>query len=385
MSDVTVIGGGVIGLSIACELAGQGHSVRLLERGEFGREASWAGAGMLPPGNPECRMDVESWLRGISHRLWPEWSGFLREETGLDNGFHRYGGLQIRTDIETDGLQSEISRWRDEGVRIEPLDDPGIRHLEPKIHPRINQGYLLPDMGQVRNPRHLKALVACCERRGVSLVSHCEVLEISTRNGRIASVQTSQGPFQSEAWVLAGGPWSKRLTDGLDCPLRLEPVRGQMLLLRTSPGFLHRILESSKRYIVPRLDGRVLVGSTEEWVGFQKENTVSGIGGLMRFALGLIPELADAAIESTWSGLRPCAPDGLPYIGFVPGAENLILASGHFRSGLQLSPATAWLVGRLLNGQEETNGLPLEQLSPSRDSGDIVHEEIMMESISRNE
>lgn len=351
MVDVTVVGGGVIGLSIACELAGQGRSVRVVDRAAFGTEASWAGAGMLPPGNPRVAADAEPALRGSSHELWPEWTQFLREETGIENGFQICGGLQLRTVTELDTVEAELRTWQAEGVEVERLDVDQLLELEPDVHPDHAFGYLLPQMGQVRNPRHLKALLCCCERRGVDLRPFTEVTGCDVSGSQLRGILTTEGRFQSEAYVIASGAWSRRVAGLAGLDLRLEPMRGQIVLLNTAPGRFTRILECGKRYLVPRRDGRLLVGSTEERAGFRKENTAQGVSDLMQFAMSLVPALATASVERVWAGLRPCAEDGLPYIGFAPGFDNALIATGHFRAGLQLSPITAVLVRQLLDGE----------------------------------
>ena len=155
MQDVIIIGGGVIGLSLACELAGEGLSVAVLEKGQVGRESSWAGAGILPPGNPDRARTPEARLRACSHALWPDLSARLRETTGIDNGFRRQGGLEVRVGGRSGALDGEIAQWRDEGVAVEPLEGQAIWKCERELHPETTSAYRLPEMGQVRNPRHL--------------------------------------------------------------------------------------------------------------------------------------------------------------------------------------------------------------------------------------
>lgn len=167
--DVVVIGGGVIGLSIAWELARNGVTVRLLEQGLFGQEASWAGAGMLPPGNPRQAKTTEAKLRSNSHLLWPEWSEQLRSLTGIDNGFHRCGGVEVQPAGSLESLDERIATWRDEGVTVEPLNAAELRQRLPALNPEISTGYFLPELGQVRNPRHVKALIQACLSVGVDL------------------------------------------------------------------------------------------------------------------------------------------------------------------------------------------------------------------------
>ena len=352
MADVTVIGGGVIGLSVADELVRAGATVRLLDRAEFGLEASWAGAGMLPPGTDTHARTPEARLRGLSNTLWPELSARLREETGVDNGFRRCGAVLLHESEAQTRAASEA--WHAEDVPAEPLALPEVHRLEPHLHAARLSSLHLPTQAQVRNPRHLKALLAACVARGVELVPGAPATGWTRDGDRLREVRTPLGRFASDAFVLAAGAWTGGLLDGLGLGSPIRPVRGQMLLLRTRGTVLSRIIELGPRYLVPRGDGRLLVGSTEEQVGFDKRLTAAGVAGLTALALKLCPPLADATLERAWAGLRPGSPDGLPAISRVPGVENLVVAAGHFRAGLQLSPATALLVRQLLTGQPTT-------------------------------
>lgn len=350
--DVIVIGGGVIGLSIAWELAGQGASVRLLEQGQFGQEASWAGAGMLPPGNPELARSPEARLRAESHALWPDWTERLRAETGIDNGYARCGGIEVRLNGSSTELNAEVAAWRAEGVLVETpnLDEFGQRF--PALHPHVSSGYVLPELGQVRNPRHLKALVSACAARGVDLRAGCPVVGFDHSANRIAAARTPAEEHRAAEFVVAGGAWSRELLRQAGHDISIEPVRGQIVLLEARPLPFRCVIQSGLRYLVPRADGRILIGSTEEHVGFDKRNTAEAVSDLIDFARGIVPALGAARFERCWSGLRPHATNGLPHIGRLPETANLSVAAGHFRAGLQLSPITAVKVANAILGRE---------------------------------
>ncbi len=349
--DVIVIGGGVIGLSIAWELARHGIAVRVLEQGLFGQEASWAGAGILPPGNPEQAQTVEARLRGGSHILWPQWTEQLRTQTGVDNGFHRCGGIEVRPPEVTESLGEKIAAWRAEGVPATPLGASELRQRLPALNPDITDGYLLPELGQVRNPRHLKALYQACSAAGVDLRAGTPVVDFIRDGERIAAVRTAGDEFQAAEYIIASGAWSRSLLQRAGHDISFEPVRGQIVLLQTPAPLFRHVIEVGARYLVPRPDGRILIGSTEERVGFEKRTTVAGVAGLIEFARRLVPALDNARVERCWAGLRPFAPGGLPRIGRVPGTTNLSVAAGHFRAGLQLSPMTAVLIRQLILNQ----------------------------------
>lgn len=351
--DVVVIGGGVIGLSIAWELARNGISVRLLEQCLFGQEASWAGAGILPPGNPKQAQTTEARLRSNSHVLWPEWSDQLRSVTGIDNGFHRCGGIEVQPVGSTESLDSRIATWRGEGVTVEFLTMAGLRQRVPALNPEICHGYFLPELGQVRNPRHLKALIQACLSAGVDLRPGSPVIDFTRRGDKVTAVKTLSEEHHASEFIVASGAWSRTLMQRVGCDLDLEPIRGQMVLLNTPKVLFRHVIEVGTRYLVPRPDGRLLIGSTEERAGFEKRTTAAAIAGLIDFGRSLVPALGEAQFERCWSGLRPYAPGGLPRIGRVPGTTNLSLAAGHFRAGLQLSPITAILIRQLILGQQE--------------------------------
>ncbi len=364
MHDVVIIGGGVIGLTLACDLAGEGIAVAILDQGPLGRESSWAGAGILPPGNPEGAETPEACLRAASHILWPALSKLLHDETGIDNGFRCCGGLEVRLGGESDALRDEIALWRREGVAVDPLTSQSLRQCEAALNPAVTSAYRLPEMGQVRNPRHLKGLVALALKRGATLVPGTPVYGFDRHGEKIVAVETSAGRHAGGKFVVATGAWSGRLLDEAGCSAAVRPVRGQIVLLTAQPSLIRHVINVGPRYLVPRGDGRVLVGATEEAVGFDKQTTAEGAGGLIRFALELVPALARAGFERAWAGLRPQSADGLPYLGCCPQAENLFIATGHFRSGLQLSPITGRLMTQLLLGRPTT--IPLAPYAPDR-------------------
>ena len=364
MADVIIVGGGVIGLSIAWELAGQGATVQILEQGGFGREASWAGAGILPPGNPQQAHTAEQRLRAHSHVRWPGWSRELRDATGIDNGFRPCGGLEVRRPGGTETVAEAAAAWRAEGVEVEPLTPAALRALEPALHPEITSAHRLPQVSQVRNPRHVKALIAACAARGVELLPGRPVIDFEEQGGRVRGVRTLDGRYEAERVCVAGGSWTGRLLERVGLSLPIEPVRGQIVLLSLRAPLFRHVVEVGKRYLVPRPDGRVLVGATEERAGFDKQNTAGAVAELIRFAVDLVPGLAGANVERTWAGLRPGSPDGLPYLGAVPGLENLFVAAGHFRAGLQLSPITAVLMRQVILRQEPV--IPVEPYACAR-------------------
>lgn len=352
-ADVLIVGGGVIGLTTAYFLSREGVRVDVVDRGDFGQEASWAGAGILPPGNFEHASSPCDALRAQSSAMFPLLTRDLRELTGIDNGYAVTGGLEF----PHAGEEPAIDEWRSEGIQVEEVTGERLHQLEPALAPELQHAYFLPGMGQVRNPRHVKALLAACEKHGVNFRRGQPVHGFECRGEHISAAKTAGGSIAADRFLLATGAWSDSLLEPFGFHPGIHPVRGQIAMLNTGVPVIKRVLLHGNRYLVPRLDARILVGSTEEDAGFDKRTTAGAINGLLDFAIRVIPALVDAHLERSWAGLRPGSPDGLPYLGSVPGTENLFVAAGHFRAGIQLSPATGLALKELLLGQHLTISL----------------------------
>lgn len=355
-SDVLIIGGGVIGLSLAWELAQHGQTVRVVDRGEMGRESSWAGAGMLPPGPSESHWANATPLErltGLSNQLHPQWSERFQAETGIDNEFRCCGTLRLAdTQADIDLIEGQVARWRELGVECQAVDAAQLIHLEPELAvDRFPTGYFIAGETQIRNPRQVRALVAVCQRAGVALRPGTEVHGLEVDRRRIVAATTGDGRLSAGQYCLTAGCWTGQLAAQLGLDLPVKPIRGQIVLLRGEEPLLSRNVYVGFKYLTPRLDGRVLVGSTMEDAGFVKENTPETTAELLRFAKQLAPALAELPVEMCWSGLRPGTADGQPYLGRVPNLENAWVAAGHFRAGLHLSPATAVVMRALILGQ----------------------------------
>jgi glycine oxidase len=389
MTECLIVGGGVIGLSLAWQLARRGRKVRVLDRQQVGREASWAGAGILPPASREALAHPLDQLRGMSFELHREWAEVLRAETGIDTGYRRCGGIYLaRLAGETAALSAWAASLREEGVVVERLGvgegergregdketrrqggkaasfppspplplSPSLLQHEPEIAIKPSSGlpiraaWLLPDECQLRNPHYLQALARVCELHGVVISPHTEVQDFALSGGRISSVITNEGVIDAEQICVTSGAWTGQLLQKLGMTVGVVPVRGQIVLFRCERPPVQCVINEGPRYIVPREDGHLLVGSTEEEAGFDKRTTEVAIAELIDFARSLLPVLNSAEVKQTWAGLRPASFDGFPYLGPIPGLANAFVASGHYRSGLYLSPGTATVMAELMCG-----------------------------------
>ncbi len=345
--DILIIGGGVIGLTTAYNLAGQGVSVTVVDRQRVGREASWAGAGMLPPGNLQKAATPEARLRSYSHQLWESLSTELTQRTGIDNGYRRCGSIEISGAEKTDDFAGQVSDWQSEGIVVEQMSRTELERHVPGLADDFSTGVFLPEFGQARNPRHVKALAAACRQLGVEIIEDAEQLTL-TQHNKTVEAATPARQFSADRICVCAGSWTGNVLEPLGVTLPVKPVRGQMAQLQVSQLPFTCVIEQGRRYVVPRADGLILVGSTEEDVGFEKRNTTEGVASLLKFAESVVPELGRAEMVRCWAGLRPGSPDELPFLGAVPEFSNLFVGAGHFRSGLQMSPATGAILSDLL-------------------------------------
>jgi len=355
MHDLIVVGGGVIGLSIAWEAAVRGLRVVVLEAGRTGRASSWAGAGMLP--TPQ-RIGVEEPLERLrlrSHQLHASWAERLREVTGIDTQYRRCGAVAIgRTVGEFATLAANEAWWGRHGMEYQRLGPEELVGRLPGLRPEpaIRGGWFFPEDCQLRNPCHLQALRKACIQNGVVIEEDSPALSWTRQQDRLTAVQTSRGTYKAAAFCVAAGAWSRDVGLPETRPLGVLPIRGQMILYRFPAAPFSSIVHEGHLYLVPRADGRLLAGSCEEEAGFDARTTPERIEQLHRWAQSLLGPLPEDTIEKCWAGLRPGTLDGFPYLGQHPMIQNLFVATGHFRHGLHLSTGTAELMVQLICGEK---------------------------------
>ncbi len=364
-ADVLVIGGGLVGCSAAYECAKRGLSVVVAERGEVGRAASWAAAGILTPIHladyPAALVD----LCAAAQANYEPWAAEVRAESGIDPEFRREGMLVVATEEAEVAELAKLHAWKlDHGQPFEALDAKGAARVEPLVSPSVRRALLLPDVAQVRNNRLVRAVAAAATRRKVVVLERTEVVDLLLDGRQVVGARTTDGPVRAAWTVLAAGAWSRPIAERVGLDVRVEPVRGQMLLTEVPGARLSRMVLCGEQYLVPRADGRVLVGSTTERVGFDASVTFDGVRLLAERAARMVPALAGAPLRASWAGLRPGSPDRIPYLGPVSDLPGLLLACGHFRNGILLGPISGRLIAQAIAG--ERTDVPLDPYRLSR-------------------
>jgi glycine oxidase len=358
--DVVVVGGGAIGCATAYFLSREGASVTLLERGELAGEASGAAAGMLAALSDEGgdrgpafqKLCLDSF--NLYQQLLPD-----LEATGVDLRYRSTGVLHLAlNDGEAAHLQRRYTAQKTLSPGMRWLEGTELRREEPEVSPKAVAGLLSPEEHYLDPQRLVLALAEAGRRRGVDVRTESAVSAVYGRDGRLRSVRTAGATIAATNFILAAGPWTARLARRLRAYVPVAPMRGQMLALGPATDLNH-VIWGERAYLVPRENRLIFVGATVEDAGFRKRTTVAAIRRLRRGAEEMVPALRFARTASTWAGLRPGSPDGLPMMGLLPGWSNVWVATGHFRNGILLAPITGQLMAESILG-----GAPLQRLRP---------------------
>lgn len=355
--DITIIGGGIIGLLTAREFIKAGATVTIIEKNELGQESSWAGGGILLPLYPWRQPEAISHLVLQSLKLYPDLASQLAAETLIDPEWNPCGLLIAKNP----DITAAVNWCRSNGILCQPAD----RDFFSDLNTIAEQPLWLPDIAQARNPRLVKSLKQDLINKGVTLIEHCELTAVTLNKNRITAINTSSGQFAVNQLIITAGAWTGQLfrqffsktvlpspkaptVDALpasiDATPKITPVKGQMLLFDAQPETLKFMVLDGDQYLIPRRDGKILAGSTVEHDDFNKTTTAKARDQLNTFALNLLPSLKNFPAIKHWAGLRPGTEHGIPYIDKHAEIGNLFINAGHFRNGLAMGPASAQLL-----------------------------------------
>lgn len=364
--DVAIIGGGLIGASIAFELAEAKLRVAVFDRQEPGREASWAAAGMLSPA-PDSARDLPLVPLGReSLRLYPDFARSIEEASGESTRLRWDGALEVFFGSQAEAHRDRrLALCRSLGLNAEAVDSATAQQWEPALGTGVQAALWLPDEGTVEPRALTSAVIAAARQRGVEIRGDSPVTNILQRAGRCVGISAAGEEISADRVIVAAGCFCSQINSNstiLDQCAPTRPVRGQMMALRSNGPGIRRVLRSEQGYLVPRGDGRVIAGSTSEEAGFEKGVTPEGMKKIFDAATELFPALAGAEVSETWSGLRPGTPDDLPILGPTE-IDGLLIATGHYRNGILLAPVTAKLLRQwIVNGKTELDATAFSPL-----------------------
>jgi glycine oxidase len=354
MYDAVVAGGGLIGASVAFELAEAGLKVALYDAREPGREASWASAGMISPAPENPGMIPFMPISLASTTLYPEFIHKVEGLTGQDSGYQKSGALDVILDDDLQKAQEELSTiialQRGVGLHAEAISAARAREMEPVLNEDTQAAIFRADEGSLDARAFTQAVLQAAGERGVEIFAGNGAKALRKDGSRCRGLVVESGEVDAKWTIVAAGCFSSRIA-GAEPYAPVMPAKGQMLALRCEGVELKHILWLGHKYLVPRKDGRIIAGSTIEQAGFDRHVTAGGIQTILSEAMKMVPALEQARIEETWAGLRPDSPDHLPIIG-PTDLEGLLIATGHFRSGILLAPITARLVREWVTTQQ---------------------------------
>jgi glycine oxidase len=343
-TDITIIGSGIIGLLTAKNLVQAGLSVTVIDKNPTAQESSWAGGGILLPLYPWRQAQAITDLVIPSLKLYPLLNEELLTATGIASEWTQCGLLITQNpDVEL------AKQWCVNNLI--PVETANANFFTG-LHTQALNPLWLPSIAQARNPRLLKALQTFLAQQNVQFIENCQVNKIVHKNHRIQSLETNRGNIAVNQLIVAAGAWTTELTHKLFSwrmkHPKIAPVKGQMLLFQAQPDTLPYMVLENDHYLIPRRDGKILVGSSVEQSGFDKTTTEQTKNKLKDFAFDLFPPLKEYFLVAHWAGLRPGTKHGIPYIGQHPEIENLKINAGHFRNGLTMAPASAQLMADLI-------------------------------------
>ncbi len=340
--DFIIIGGGIIGMTTARELAVRGASVALIDKGKLGMEASWAAGGILSSMRPWTENPASAELSEHGKIFYPRYISSLVDGTGIDPEYVKSGLIIMESNHIAD-----IKRWASSKcIKVKEK----IEDLNPDLK-LPDQAVFLSEIAQLRPPRLLKALRKSLKQLSVSLYENTDITNLVTRDGRCEKVEFNSGKLSVESVIITAGAWSKLVLGDRANDVNIKPIHGQMMCVKPTESKLNSIILDGGHYLIPRQDGHVLIGSTMEDIGFNKETTMTAQEELQDWAASVWPNLKNARLVKHWSGLRPSTDAEKPFIGMVPDFKNIYLNTGHFRKGILQAPSSAKLLADMFSGE----------------------------------
>jgi len=354
---ILIIGGGIIGLSIAWRLIGIGKKVIIIDKKNLGKEASWAAAGML-----SGRLDLKPCEKKLlpifekSHLAWPKFAEELENKSGKSIGYKKEGTLRVACDLhEEKKLKNNYDFLKNNKVNITWLSGDKIRDKEPYVSNNVLSGFFSPDDHHVNNRYILDALITILKKNKNNCIfkENTEVEKIITNKNQVIGVKTNNEIIKTKEIIVCSGAWTSKIKNIEIKEVPIRPVKGQMVCLKVPKNIslLKHILWRENVYLVPRNNSDLIIGATEEEMGYDKSLTVGGIYNLLKIARELLPAIEDLSIVESWSGLRPTSRDDAPIIGPSKKLKGLIYATGHHKNGILLAPLTSSIIKNYyLNG-----------------------------------
>ncbi len=343
-----------MGMLTAHELINKGFKVNLFDKGLAGQESTWAGGGIISPLFPWRYDDSISQLAAQSQSIYSNTLDELREFSDIDPEYHRSGLLMLDCDDS-----KEAAIWSKQfSAPMESINVPQLNNNFEFINESFSHGLWMPQIHQIRNPRFASLVKQSLLNRGVTFYENTDITKIDIKNNNIQAIHGLSHRYHADTTIITTGAWTgdflNHINNEEDPEINVHPVHGQMLLLKLETPLFTEIVLHDGRYIIPRSDGHVLIGSTTEMIGFNKQTTESVKNNLLNYAASVIPQLKSAKVAKHWSGLRPGSVKGIPTISQHTRIQNLYINAGHYRNGLVTAPASAKLMQQIICGEEPT-------------------------------
>ena len=364
-ADVVIVGGGVIGCATAFWLAKAGVAPLLLERDQLACEASGESAGMLAPQSEADAAGPFLDFGLAGRRLFPSLAEELKAGTGVNIEYRQIGILMpFFRDTDRDALVARVGWQRESDLSADVLDRPDALKAEPVLSDKVEGAVSFPEEAHVNSRTLVTALADAAGRLGAIFVTGCPAVGVIRREDKLSGIRTANGTVSTKTVVLAAGPWSGPFGDTLGLRIPVAPAKGELVLVRPAGRIPRRIIYAKQAYLIPTPRGEAILGTTVEFVGYDRRPTLAGVRAILTGLSEAVPEMGSAGFLRAWAGLRPYTPDELPLIGRCPWLEGLILATGHYRNGILLGPLTGRLVQELILGIPLS--IPIEPFRPDR-------------------